>query len=384
VEKCKSPEQRAEIYRLVAETSTSAYDIATTDDPFTQVLDLTILATLTSQVWIEGNRAETVFGPDQGERLVRALRIAREEIWDTAARVLRADELTALDFMIAAWRRRNPDVESVSFVRFTDFAEQRGQQTLLEEYSTGFQAVDKALSQMESYERLIERMFYLAKRGPTIVNWQTQAAMEEVLARDETQQALRNLNDVSSSVENISRTTTELSEEVPQMIAREREAIFAEIDRRQKDVDAALEQVKTIAADARATTDQVKATVDATGPLLGEARTTVESMQPTLDAVQKLAETSERILERVAEIKGPLRRSIRTPRHRSPSTSPTIRRRCGRPRSRSRRPANCCRRATNCRVRPRCARPSTSSRTPPRSASAASRARWTACCGRPA
>ena len=301
----KEPAERATIYRLVAETSTSAYDIATTDDPFTQVLDLTILATLTSQVWIDANLAETTFGPTHGERLVRALRTAREEIWEIAAKFLRADELSALDFMIAAWRRRNPDVQNVSFVRFSDFAAQRGQQSVLSETATGFEAVDQALWQLESYERLVERMFYLAKRGPTIVNWQTQAAMEEVLARDETQRTLKNLDEVTTSVHNLSQTVTTLANDVPRLISSEREAVFAEIDRRQKDVDAALEQVKTIAADARVATEQVKATLDGAGPLLETVERTAGSMQPTLDAVQRLAETSDRIVARIAEIKGP-------------------------------------------------------------------------------
>jgi uncharacterized protein YoxC len=301
----KEPAERAAIYRLVAETSTSAYDIATTDDPFTQVLDLTILATLTSQVWIDGNLAEKTFGSVDGERLVRALRTAREEIWEIAGKFLRADELSALDFMIAAWRRKNPEVQNVSFVRFSDFAAQRGQQSVLSDTATGFEAVDQALWQLESYERLVERMFYLAKRGPTIVNWQTQAAMEEVLARDETQRTLKNLDEVTTSVHNLSETVDTLANDVPKLISSEREAVFAEIDRRQKDVDAALEQVKTIAADARAATEQVKATLDGTGPLLADVQRTASSLQPTLEAVQKLAETSDRIVARVAEIKGP-------------------------------------------------------------------------------
>ena len=52
------------------------------------------------------------------------------------------------------------------------------------------------------------------------------------------------------------------------------------------------------AADARAISEGVS-------PILSDAQKTLEAAQPTLDAVQKLAETSERLLGKVAELKGP-------------------------------------------------------------------------------
>jgi hypothetical protein len=106
--------QRALANRFLVETTTSAYDIATSGEPFSQVLDLTIMITLTSQVWIDSNRADREFGPERGQILVTALRQAREEAWDIAGRVLLPDQLSALDFMIASWRRNNLGVEDVT------------------------------------------------------------------------------------------------------------------------------------------------------------------------------------------------------------------------------------------------------------------------------
>jgi hypothetical protein len=89
--------QRSLAQRFLVETTTSAYDIVTNGDPFSQVLDLTIMVTLTSQVWIDDDRATREFGEARGEPLVASLRRAREESWDIAARVFTPDQLSALD-----------------------------------------------------------------------------------------------------------------------------------------------------------------------------------------------------------------------------------------------------------------------------------------------
>lgn len=298
---------RATAQRFLVESTTSAYDIVTNGDPFSQVLDLTIMVTLTSQVWIDDDRATREFGPERAEPLVAGLRQAREEIWRIAARVFLSDQLAALDFMIASWRRENRGVEDTSFVRFDDFAEQRGEGLIRDVASGGglFQPLNQAIDESVAYRKLGERIFYLAKRMPTLANWQTQAFADEMLAKEETKRALANLDGVSKSVESLGATVTQLAADVPKIVAEERTAIFAEIDRRQKDIDSALGQVNAIAGEAAKAAADARAIAEGVSPMLGDAQKTLEAAQPTLDAVQKLAETSERLLGKVAEIKGP-------------------------------------------------------------------------------
>ncbi len=298
---------RATAQRFLVESTTSAYDIATNGDPFSQVLDLTIMVTLTSQVWIDDDRATREFGADRAEPLIIALRQAREEIWRIAARVFLADQLAALDFMIASWRRENRGVEDTSFVRFDDFAEQRGESLIRDVASGGglFEPLNKAIDESVAYRKLGERVFYLAKRMPTLANWQTQALADEVLAKDETKRALANLDGVSKSVESLGATVTKLATDVPKLVADERAAIFHEIDRRQKDIDTALTQVNAIAGEAAKAASDARAIADGVSPMLTDAQKTLDAAQPTLAAVQKLAETSERLLGKVAELKGP-------------------------------------------------------------------------------
>ena len=283
--------QRALANRFLVESTTSAYDIATSNEPFSQVLDLTIMITLTSQVWIDNDRAAKEFGEARGQILIDALRQAREEAWVIASRVLLPDQLSALDFMIASWRRDNADVQDVSFVRFDDFADSRGSALIAEAKGGGglFAPLNQAVDEAVEYRK---------------VNWQAQSVIDQVLAKEETMKALENLDSVTASVDTLGSTVRQLAEDVPNIIQHEREAIFAELDRRQKDIDSALADVKTIAEDARKATDNVQKTLDGVAPTLKEVQTTLDAAQPTLAAVERLAATSERLLGKVAEMSG--------------------------------------------------------------------------------
>lgn len=267
-----SPQQRAAALRMLVTSTTSVYDIATNGDPFTQVLDLTVTVTLTSQVWIDRDRATREFGEQRAAPLIAALREARTEIWDIAARVFTPDQLSALDFLIASWSKQNPGVEDVSFVRFNDFNDSRGHAVIVEAGQGGglFEPIGRAVDQAKSYERLFERMFYLSKRAPTLIEWQTQAAIDHVLARKEIGEAL-------ASVTSVSKSIGALTTEIPALLARERETLLIEIDKRQQQIDGTLGKVQSV--------------VDATAPIVKDVNT--------------LAETAERIVVKVSDLAGP-------------------------------------------------------------------------------
>src|SRR5438874_3080631 len=86
------PIQRREAQELMLDCATNVYDIASNADAFTRMLDLVVVTTLVSQVWIDDDRAGEVFG-DRGEVLVRALHHGRVEAWALAGQVLRPDQL---------------------------------------------------------------------------------------------------------------------------------------------------------------------------------------------------------------------------------------------------------------------------------------------------
>ena len=139
----------------------NVYDIAGNAGAFTRVLDLTVVTTLISQVWIDDDRATEVFG-DRAEMLVRALHHGRVEAWALAAQVLRPDQLDLLDYLLWDWRRHNPDMAQVYFVRFSNFAIGRGKSADAEVLAAGglFGNVGREGQAIEEARLLTERMFY--------------------------------------------------------------------------------------------------------------------------------------------------------------------------------------------------------------------------------
>ena len=111
------------------------YDIVTNADPYTQLLDLTLVVTLQSRQWIDEDQAEIQFGA-RGKFLIEAARKAREDIWKIAARVMKTEQLEILDNRILDWRRRNPNVQLISYVRFDDFAGSRDK-SMIADVKTG-------------------------------------------------------------------------------------------------------------------------------------------------------------------------------------------------------------------------------------------------------
>src|SRR5438477_285389 len=70
------PVQRREAQELMLDSATNVYDIASNADAFTRMLDLVVVTTLLSQVWVDDDRAGDLFG-ERGEVLIRALHHGR-------------------------------------------------------------------------------------------------------------------------------------------------------------------------------------------------------------------------------------------------------------------------------------------------------------------
>ena len=66
-------QQRRLAHRTKLVQISAIYDIVTNPDPFTQLLDLTLVVSLQARKWIDDDLAESWFGP-RGKFLVAALR----------------------------------------------------------------------------------------------------------------------------------------------------------------------------------------------------------------------------------------------------------------------------------------------------------------------
>lgn len=233
--------QRREAQELMLNCATNVYDIASNPDSFTRMLDLVVVTTLVSQVWIDDDRAGDVFG-ERGEVLVRALHHARAEAWALAAQVLRPDQLDLMDYLLWDWRRRNPDMVRVSFVRFSNFALGRGKSATAEVVAAGgfFAPMAEAGKAVDDARLLTERLFFLAKREPTLMRWQVEALHDELVATPEVAKVLMDVHRLADQIE-----------QLPKHVAAEREATLTAFDARKPGIDDTLKQVRNAIADVK-------------------------------------------------------------------------------------------------------------------------------------
>jgi hypothetical protein len=250
--------RRAHQVRLVQVSA--VFDIASNPDPFTRLLDLMLVVTLQSHKWIEEDQAERWFG-DRAQPMIFASRKAREDIWEIAARTMTAEQLEVIDYLIWDWRRRNPGIEVVSYVRFDDFAAARGKSIIADVKSGGglLAPVGEATKAVDEMRLLAERSFFYAKRLPFLINWQVRAAVDDVLTESEARAFL-----------DAARTLAQL----PQEIRRERDAFLNAFTREQPAFRSVMAQYRGAIGD--------------TTTLVSALKSLTDTSQRTLDMVDRI------------------------------------------------------------------------------------------------
>ena len=250
------PVQRREAQELVLNCATNVYDIASNADAFTRTLDLVVVTTLVSGVWVDDGRAQDMFG-DRSPVLVRALEHGRAEARALVEQVLDPKQLAILDALLLDWRRDNPDMVRMASVRFSNFAIGRGQSSTAEVLAARgwFANVGTAGRSVDEARLLTERMFYMLKRQPTLLRWEMEVMKDDLFA---TPEAATYLADV--------HRLTQQAERLPANVAAEREAIVAAVDERLGAVDRTVANVRSAMDEAgglAASVDRAGASLDA-------------------------------------------------------------------------------------------------------------------------
>src|SRR5689334_356805 len=128
------------------------------------------------------------------------------------------------------------------FVRFSNFAVGRGKSAAAEALAAGgfFEPVGQASKAVDEARLLTERMFYLAKREPTLLRWEAEALQDEALATPEISKAITDAHRLTGA-----------AEQLPKDMVAERKAIVAILDDRMKVVDGTVATVRATVAEAR-------------------------------------------------------------------------------------------------------------------------------------
>ena len=265
------PIQRRIAHRVLLNGVLSMNDIASSNDPYSQTLDLVVAVTLQSIVWIDENRAEKVFG-ERAPILIKALRTMRVEAWELAARILNPEQLELLDYYIVEWRRANPANDQVAFVKFDNFAALRSGGLLSDLKSGGgfLASIQEAGAELKEYRRLAERAFWYSKRAPNLAGLQAEAAVNEILAAPE-------IGSIIQTADKLGATAAS----IPQTIERERQGLFAELDARQTLLTNTLVEVRTIVIGA----DALSRSVSTLTTNLQQTLVTVGDTLKTVDGI---------------------------------------------------------------------------------------------------
>jgi hypothetical protein len=234
------PVQRRLAHQIKLNGVMAMNDIVSSNDPYSQTLDLVVAVTLQSIVLIDEDHAERDFG-DRAGGLIQAIRTMRVEAWQLAAKVLTQEQLELLDYIILEWRRLHPDIEQVAFVKFDNFAEGRATGLLSEvKAGGGFLAPVSDVSQaLKDWTRLTERLFWYSKRAPNLAGIEAEGAVNEILSAPEIAALIKTTDRLGRTVE-----------AVPQTIEAQRQAMFAELDARQTVLTNTLADVRHILIEA--------------------------------------------------------------------------------------------------------------------------------------
>ena len=280
-----TPQQRRLAHQVKLTQVSSIYDIVTNADPFSQLLDLTMVVTLQSQKWIDEDMAEEWFG-DRAQPLIDASQKARADIWKIAGRVMKPEQLEVMDYLIWNWRRKNPDVAVVSFVRFDDFAASRGKSMIADVKSgTGLLApVTDALKSVEEIRLFTERAFYYSKRLPFLMNWQAEAAVNNILGNSQIEGMTQSVATVTKSVDRI----TNMTERIPDEIAKTQARVVNDVQRLHPLLLAGLGQYRNAVSDTEDLVGSVSEATTTADGLLKTLQDTSVTLNATMESVDKI------------------------------------------------------------------------------------------------
>lgn len=226
-----------ETRRLLAEGRigfvANALDIATSKNPITALLDMTVMVSLQRRVWDAHWRPER-FPNRPGERMSERLELLETQIWAVAATVLDERAQGALAEIIERVRELYPDQVYVSSLRLSEFAEAREESLLEVPGARGLlnligldplANLSSTTRQIAEGRLLAERVYFYAARMPYLIKWQAQDLLLDAMADPDVRAVLA----VSEQVSEASSRIAGVAEELTARMTDEREAAIDQV-----------------------------------------------------------------------------------------------------------------------------------------------------------
>lgn len=244
-----TPEERRHAQHFKLANGTAVYDIVTSTNSLGHLVDLYVMIHLQHLFMVGEGHAGKFFGEKGAARLGTALEQAKDEIDGLAELAMKHERKAQLDAMILDWRKRNPDVEFVTGIRFGNLSEVSGKSILsvIPSFFDVLNPLDDTSRSVEEARHLAERAFYFSKRLPKLLDWQADSGIDDALAKPDLHQVLKDFTQTSGSIDRVSKVI----ERVPDLVATERKEILAAWDARQKEAHSTLKEIRSTLAEGK-------------------------------------------------------------------------------------------------------------------------------------
>jgi hypothetical protein len=214
---------KPEAYRFILSdlvySISSVYTIAAEPNPQVGLLDMVAVTTLGRMIYEDNMRRK--YGKSTVV-IVKGFRQLEKDIWSIAAKVLTSEQRGELRQMILLWRKNNPDMVVYNYLRFSDFAAQRRNSTLVKKVQAGglFKTVQEVTQQVEETRMLAERGIFLATRLPLQMGNFAEVWMSQLLISPETNKILADIHTVSTVSERMATVAEQLPDQLMKDISK--------------------------------------------------------------------------------------------------------------------------------------------------------------------
>jgi hypothetical protein len=269
----QNPDERLTTQNWKVQQASAAYTIASGPNPLSNALDMVVLASLSRMViddaWV---------GEDYGARarsVQETYRSLETEAWKLVDGVLGREHVDQLHQLISQWRTQHPDVRSVAYIHFRDFAQggaagaqSAGSGSLLSIVGIDpLSNLDPAVKEIAQTRQLAERAIYYMQRAPDLLDMQVERLSYQFAAMPESRSLLTSVDRVSL----VGSASNRLVDNLPDLLDRQREALVAQLTQALNSQSATL------------------------GTLAGQLRDTLQAGTDTASAVNGALQTFERI-----------------------------------------------------------------------------------------
>lgn len=210
------PQARQVLLGDLVYSISSVYTIAAEPNPQVGLLDMVAVTTLGRLIYEDNMRRK--YGKST-EILAAGFRQLEKDIWSVSAKVLASEQREELRQLILLWRKNNPEKVVYNYLRFSDFAAQRRNSTLVKKVQGGglFKTVKQVTQQVEETRMLAERGIFLGTRLSLLTGNFAEVWMSQLLGSPETNKILTDIHTFST----VSERLAIVAEQMPNKVMKD-------------------------------------------------------------------------------------------------------------------------------------------------------------------